>query len=239
MSWDREVAGVEVVLVGDFNPALFHPDWLAQNDLITDGLAAALKEAPDFVVSHEVTQFSADWLVCQVTVSRCMFSTRQLPLADAVRDLAIGVFSLLSHTPVDAIGINANSHFRIANEAQWHAFGDYYAPKDRWHEVLSPGDEWIARQDDTSVAAGMRQIVMEVHRKDKSGYLRVEIAPSLRMPSGTFGAFVGMNEHFQLSSSPDNRGDGLKVAQVVRAQWAACRERAHNLGPELLQQALG
>jgi hypothetical protein len=38
-----ELAGVNIVLLGDFNPALFHPDWFVRNDLVPAGLGEAAK----------------------------------------------------------------------------------------------------------------------------------------------------------------------------------------------------
>ena len=213
-----QLAGVGIILLGDFNPALFHPDWLVRNDLVPPGLGEAAG-GEGLVVSHDVTQFVADWLTFQVTATRCSFSTSQLPFSEALADLAVGTFSLLSHTPVDAFGLNADSHYRLPNQAAWHAFGDRYAPKEPWASILRPEDGWQPRADDVFVAAGMRELVMEAHRSDKTGYVRVELAPSERMPQQAVGVYVGINDHYQLSSSPTQRGDGLQASLLIKEKW--------------------
>lgn len=82
----------------------------------------------------------------QVTQEQAVFSTAEEGRDLDLRDLAMAVFDLLPETPVDAVGINAAWHVRAESEADWHAFGDKFLPKDFWHQVFEGGD-WKARPD--------------------------------------------------------------------------------------------
>lgn len=65
MRIEPEISGVGVVVLGDFNPAIFTPAWFALHDLLPRSVA----ENAGLQVAHQqVTAFDADWLHLQVTV---------------------------------------------------------------------------------------------------------------------------------------------------------------------------
>jgi hypothetical protein len=217
-----ELSGVTIVGAGSFNPAIVHPSWLVEKGLLPENLAEhamALGKERSMVVSPQLTAFVADWLSVQVTQQQLVVATvdegRELDL----RDIAKGLFDLLPETPVDGLGINADFHFRTADEAAWHAFGDEFLPKDFWEPLFEPG-EWKARPDGKRV--GMRVMTVEIHRDDPNlpGHVRIELAPSVR--TGPYGVYVGINAHFQLSQ-PGNRGNAARAARVLAAQWESTR----------------
>ena len=47
-----------------------------------------------------------------------------------LRDLAMGIFTILSHTPVSKMGINRHFHFATPSVHAWHTIGHTLAPKD-------------------------------------------------------------------------------------------------------------
>ena len=52
---ERRIAGVHVVMLGDFNPAILHPSWLTSKNLI----AIPEAEAAEIQVGAESCAFSA------------------------------------------------------------------------------------------------------------------------------------------------------------------------------------
>jgi hypothetical protein len=172
-----ELAGVSVVGAGAFNPAIFHPLWFAEKQLIPRN---AIDEAlgKDFVAVRELSAFTADWLSVQVTTDQAALSTVEEGRELDLRDLAKSVFDLLPETPVTAIGINADAHFRVGSEEQWHAIGDRFLPKDFWQPMFE-GDQWKRRSDGQTV--GMRAMVVEAWRDDVAAFVRAEVAPSIRL----------------------------------------------------------
>ena len=55
---------VSIVLVGNFNPAIFTPSWFALCDLLPKKVA----DSAELVIAHpEITQFRADWLTLEVS----------------------------------------------------------------------------------------------------------------------------------------------------------------------------
>lgn len=230
----QELTGVAIVATGTFNPAILHPQWLAGKGLIPDNLAqhAMRQEAPQpLLVSPQLAVFVADWLAVQVTPQQAIFSTvdqgRELDLRDFVR----GVFNLLPESPVDALGINSDTHFRTESEGAWHAFGDRFLPKDFWEPVFE-GGEWKRRPDGKRV--GMRVMTVEVHREDETlpGFVRVEVAPSVRITPN--GVYVGINGHFQLTKD-DERANAADAARTLAEQWDGARRMELDLVTNLLE----
>jgi hypothetical protein len=122
-----ELSGVSIVGAGSFNPAIFQPRWLAAKELVPDGLAEHAET--QLVVTPQLTAFTSDWLSLQVTDEQAVFSTVHEGREVDLRDFARGVLEVLPETPVDALGINADAHFKVESEDAWHALGDQWLPK--------------------------------------------------------------------------------------------------------------
>ncbi len=147
-----ELSEVQIVLVGSFNPAIVHPRWLADKEIIPQNLAEdALRaeQAQPLIVTPQLSIFAADWLYVRITQAQAVVSTvdagRDLDLRDVVR----GILEALPETPVDALGLNAKQHFRTESDEAWHAFGDKFLPKNFW-EPLFEGNIWKPRSDGNS-----------------------------------------------------------------------------------------
>ena len=67
-----ELDGSSIVLVGNFNPAIFHPSWLSEHGMVREGDA---DKADIQVVSPEVSSFTTHWLLLQVTRDKFQAST--------------------------------------------------------------------------------------------------------------------------------------------------------------------
>ena len=60
MKSEPEISSVNVVLLGDFNPAIFTPAWLALHGLLPESVT----DSADLRVAHQqVTEFAAEWLI--------------------------------------------------------------------------------------------------------------------------------------------------------------------------------
>ena len=217
-----ELSGVSIVGLGSFNPAIIHPLWLAEKKLIPENVAEHAMQPSDtqqVIITPQVAVFVADWLSVQVTQQQAVFSTLDLGRELDLRDFARGVFELLPETPVAAVGINTDTHFRVESENAWHSFGDRFLPKAFWEPLFAEG-EWRKRPDGQRV--GMRVMTVEVHRdeKDYPGWVRIEIAPSVRVLP--FGVFTGINAHFQLPAK-GRRPTADDAARVLRERWDTTR----------------
>src|SRR4051812_2881060 len=159
------------------NPTIFQPAWLASHELIREeeGESAEIR-----IIHPDVVAYSLDWVDLEVTRERFQVkTTATTETADPVRDLALGIFTILRHTPVRLVGINTEAHFKVTSEERWHAIGHTLAPDRYWTGLLE--------------GAGVRSLVMEGVRTDEHrGWIRVSVEPSIRLKPGIF---VAVNDH--------------------------------------------
>lgn len=173
-----EIEGAVIVLVGDFNPAIFQPAWLASTGLIRTEEA---QSADIKVIHHDLADFSADWLQLQVLPTRFAAVTADAAHIKPLCDFVIGVFSILEHTPVRAMGLNRTMHYRMPSHQSYLSFGDQLAPKERWRSLMEE--------------PGLLSQTIHGKRQGKtSDYVRIKVEVSgLLEPDGVY---FESNEHF-------------------------------------------
>lgn len=216
-----ELNGIAVVGAGSFNPAIFHPLWFSENDLIPENEAEHARA--NLLVSPQLSAFTADWLAVQVTLEQAIFSTVEQGRESDLRDVAKGVFDLLPHTPTDALGINIDAHYRIESEDEWHQVGDRFLPKDQWEPLFSENG-WKRRAGDKAV--GLRAMTVEAWHEDAKDFVRVDVAPSVRLRP--WGVYIGINSHFQLTVG-EERATGHDAAVTIDEKWDEVRDREQTL----------
>lgn len=104
---------IVIVILGDFNPAIFHPAWFAMQELVRPQEADA---AEIQLVHPDATIFQIDWGRIHVMRERFQARTSQESYFEPLRDLVIGVFTLLSHISCQSNGcqprISLSTSFR-------------------------------------------------------------------------------------------------------------------------------
>ena len=154
----HESEEISIVLVGDFNPAIFQPSWFALEKLVRPSEA---EHAHIEIIHPDIAGFSMDWVTIHVTRERFLTATRSLAYGTHLQDLVVGTINKLRHTPVRQLGINLTYCLRFSSEDEWHNFGHFLAPKTPWENLLKH--------------PGMRSIQMQGARSD--GYFLVTVAP--------------------------------------------------------------
>jgi hypothetical protein len=207
-----ELEGTSVVLVGNFNPAIFHPSWLASHNMVRGGEA---EKAQIQIVSPEVSSFTTEWLSLQVTRERFQASTSDARFFDPLRDLVVSIFTLLEHTPVRQVGINRDMHFACSRELM-NQFGDLLAPKAIWNKVL-----------DTPLLEALMMIGKRQRSEAKA--FRVIIQPSIRV---TPGIYIGANEHFEAEDEQSPQ----KILGFLKASWEDSQRAGRQMAEQLLSE---
>lgn len=204
----RELGGASIVLIGSFNPAIFQPAWFGAEGLLPKSEAEGAEIEmvhPDFV------SFSTEWLVVQVTREQLAAVSRREPY-DSLRDLVVGTFSLLSHTPLRSMGINRDSHFAMPSQDAWNDLGWRYAPKEAWEGVLTrPGLLSVTVQD--------------VRPDEYRGFVRVKVEPSIRV---RMGVYVQVNDHFDGDDEEQPAGSGPLV-ETLKETWGSSVTRSERI----------
>jgi hypothetical protein len=211
-----ELQGVTVVFLGDFNPKIFQPAWFAAEELIRKREA---EEATLEIIHPEVVSFTLEWLRLQVTRERFLASTTQEPYYEILRDLILGTFGLLRHTPVQKMGINRDMHFRMPSEDAWHALGHRLAPKALWQGILD--------------TPGMRSLTMEGVRPDAyKGYIRVQVEPSVQIHPGVC---IQVNDHYEVEDLKSVVGSE-EILTLFDRSWTESLQRSARMIYALMEK---
>lgn len=207
-----------IVLVGNFNPTIFQPAWFAAEGLIRKQEA----EEANLTIGHpDVMIFSLDWLRIEVTRGRFIVATAMEPYDEIIRDLVLGTFKLLSHTPIRMMGINRQMHFEMSSEEQWHAVGHKLAPKEIWDGILEK--------------PGTRSLTMEESQRSDGlyGYIRVTVEPSTKIHPGIF---IKINDHFEVG---DTKAIGNKeIVSILEKNWSKSYTKSASIIFTLLERLL-
>lgn len=157
-----------IVLVGDFNPAIFQPAWFGAQELVRQ---AEADHAEVELIHADMSKFRLGGITITVLRNRFQAETEDIALEGALRDLVMGTFALLEHTPVTALGINRLIWAEARDEATWHRLGHTLAPQSPWRDILSK--------------PGMLSLQVLAPRDDGlDGDCRIKVQPILASPPG-------------------------------------------------------
>jgi hypothetical protein len=225
-----DIFSSSIVAVGAFNPAIFTPDWLERNNLIgTDDLDGARNDA-SLIVSHQVCAFETDWFALQVFEEQFSLTSKG-PLTPAFADLAIGILSLVPHTPITAVGLNFLGHYRLASKDEYHRVGDVLAPKTIWNGLYP----------EKHATTGLVDLTMLIQRTDKSrnpvsgDEKRISVQPSTKVRCGVFFAY---NDHHVVASSNDAVTAAEVASDTIALNWETSWQDAVRVFDGILSQAL-
>lgn len=213
MTHTAEIFTSSIVAVGSFNPAIFSPDWMEAHRLLGKDDADRIREqrpGASLLVSHQATAFESNWFALQVLENQFSITSKSA-LSPAFKDLAVSIFQLLSHTPVTAVGLNFQAHYKLSTEKEYHHLGDALAPKDIWNELYPDEDAGLADLT-VRIQAGRRG--QPLKNKDEK---RISLQPSGIV---RFGAFLSYNGHHDLSDvNPEYPRPGERVALLIDSKW--------------------
>jgi hypothetical protein len=200
-----------LVLVGSFNPAIFHPLWFANQGL----LGKEECEAADLEVAHKsIAIFTVGWLRVEATQERFVARLCQDGFESLVRDFVINTFKKLPHTPVKAVGINHDCTFALDTIEEWHTLGHKLVPKtELWDNILqNPGT--------TSVSVREK-------REDPAptGYINVRVEPTNKCANGIY---VDVNDHYSLDAVTE-RPAAINAIEMIEKHWANSAKKADEI----------
>jgi len=209
-----------VVLLGSFNPAIMQPAWFAMNNILgkNDCESAVVN-----VIHPEMTSFIAGEYTFMIEPQRFTVSCDYI-YCEMVRDLVLSVFgSLLTHTPISALGINRGIHFDTGDFWVRDKVGLALAPTSAWGKW---GDEIAGPKDNIEKHGGMFHLAMRQMRQepDTPGYIQASIQPSNHPSFRNSGIFMFINNHYDLykNSSVENLkvvADSKPMVETLDKHW--------------------
>ncbi|SRR6266404_465924 len=210
------VEGLNIVLVGSFNPRIFSPWWFAKQKLIQDEEA---EKADVGVVTSEISLFSIGWLRVQAEAERAQISTSQPQYYDALRDFVLGTFRILRHTPVKGIGFHWMAHFASADQEEWHTVGHELAPKKIWRDVLKD--------------PGLFNMIVKESRTPHD-WTNVTVEPSIQVQPGIY---FEVHDHYDIADGERPLGADI-IMKALEDRWAGSLERSQKIMAHVLKKTI-
>ena len=207
MRIEPEIAGVSLVMLGHFNPAIFTPAWFGWNELLPE---KTVKIAGTKIVHPQIAIFEADWLNLHVQPESFQINTTQAPYI-RLRDLAVRVFrENLPHTPLRILGINRDIHFSVRSLDERDRLGRLLAPVEPW------GD-WGQELEPDGKHGGMASLTMrQVNPEGRppGGQINVTVEPSNRIGQDRPGVYVQVNDHYTIEDVESQMGTS-KIVELL------------------------
>ncbi len=219
---DPKIEEADIVMLGAFNPAIFHPEWFFRQ-----GLADQSDSDKVNVVSRAASEIHLGNIHLTCVENRLVFQISNMAYAEAMQDLAVGVLAKLPHTPLEACGINCQAVFKADSEKQWHLIGDTLAPKDfLWNKLCEkPGMKSLAIQCPAPESIFPGEVNFYVEPLSNTDALHPAIV-------------VRANTHFKVELHA--RNSEVEATQLVRdflqTEWKESIGRARTLGRMIFEK---
>jgi hypothetical protein len=203
MRIEPEMGGCSIVLVGNFNPAIFAPQWFARWDIVSQ---KECDEASVSIIHPEIVEFQVGSKVIHVEQERFSAQTSEAPWI-TLCDLVVKTFrELLPHTPASKVGINRFVHFSVGSEEARNQIGRALAPIEPWGEwgkLIGEGRE--------DLRGGFATLTMQQNWKQEGfrGHIQAQVEPSKRL-TGRAGIYMHVNHHAEaIGAKPEDGCDRI------------------------------
>lgn len=224
-AWEIIAEEASIVLVGNFNPAIFHPEWFIRKGIVEDW--DYKKE--EMVVLPDMSQFTLPGgrtvtvLLNQFTI-RSSLASEYVPL----KDFVTSTFSLLRETPIRQMGMNYTAQIRIPDTAKWLKFGSELAPKVHWEKAA----EYIKDLDPKEQERlGLWELTMELPRPDIIlGYIRPKISA---ISSHDRTLAFSVNNHVEIE-----KNSAITMVEILAEHWDESFALATNLVETMMNSQL-
>lgn len=230
----HEIYESSIIVIGNFNPAIFSPFWLEKNNLIGSEDAKGALTSPNLLITSQIFKFETEWFVLQVIPQQFSLSSKGA-ISPTMKDLAVEIFSLLPHTPISALGINFMAHYKIQNVDEYYKIGDMLAPKTIWD-----GINFFSEQ-----STGLENLTIRIDpfkRGEKSityqpeNIKKVIVQPSLKIIPGIYFAY---NDHSNIELLTDLQTTKAEyVSGIIKNRWDGIKIEAEKIFEEVLQKTL-
>lgn len=216
-----EILEHNIVLIGAFNPIIYHPQWMVRKGILPEGDASGAK----IKINHqEVSEFELDNCKIQVLPERFTVRSKVEAFFKSERDLVLAVFSYLPETPIYKMGLNFHFHYRFENIDSFHNFGHKIVPKDPlWSGLLDK--------------AGLSQLTLQGVRPDNyNGVVAITTGISNLIALNRYGVMIQINDHYDFDINVEKTTvDAQPLMEALSENWENSKKRASQLSEAIIK----
>jgi len=219
-AWKIINESASIVLVGSFNPKIFHPEWF-----IRKGIVEEWDYSSDDVVNVADMSRAVFSNESALTVLLNQFSLRSQLSSNylALKDLVTSTFSCLRETPILKMGMNYTAVIKIDDSESWERLGCNLAPHHLWKKAISYWDEL---ESSKQKKLGLWDVTMNIPRPDElDGFIRARIRVSGNPADHKIEFSV--NNHVEFVESDDPLA--ITMVKTLENKWEASLSLAIDL----------
>lgn len=229
MSGTSDETSVSIVLLGQFNPAIFSPAWIEKIGLVSADEAAA---ADVKLIHRDIAAFSLGAYEFDVRRRRFSIDVTTEPFVAALDAVLVIFGEQLRHTSITEFGINYLAHFSVGDATARLQLGRTLAPLVPWGDF---GRDIEALEG--TLTSGLMELVMIQNYDPKdSGQRRVSIEPSGKVETEDGGVFMNVNDHRKILDHAPEEGSE-KALHLLGDIFDSSLEKARNIVTEMQQFA--
>ena len=181
-----------VVLIGEFNPMIFQPEWFRRNDILSPeevDVAQNQNAKTPTVISPQLTMFKTSQLSLHIEQKRFQVVAEKEPLI-ILKDFVSKTFEKLGGVVITSFGFNYSAHYKIESQEKYQIIGDRLAPKQYWECLLEDEVSGVDRK------SGLISLTMQKTKDEKQGHLSMNLQPSALVQPGLY---ISCNDHTNMS----------------------------------------
>ena len=191
-AYNPERKQYSIVLIGEFNPGMFHPEWFCRNDILSrEDVAFACADTNKYplINTQQITMFKTTQLTVKIETNRFQVVAEKEPLV-SLKDFVVKCFDKLGSYVIKAYGFNYSAHYKIDSESKYQEIGDKLAPKEYWADLLGNDISGDDRK------GGLCEIQMSEQKADEKGSISMLLQPSAQVKPGVF---ISCNDHNEVA----------------------------------------
>lgn len=224
--WEIVAEEASIVLVGNFNPKIFHPEWLIRKEIVEEW-----DYSKDKVVNvGDLSQISLPSnRRLSVLLNQYALTSQMASDFLTLKDVVTNTFTVLKETPISQMGMNYTAEIKLDSYDRWRQFGDQLAPKQRWIDCI---DYYDKLNEEQIRYFGLYELVMELPRNDDfNGYIRPKIKA---LSSADLTLTFNVNNHVEVEAA-----DAMNMVKVLEQSWEGSLQFANELMHKIMNSELG
>ncbi len=217
-----------IVLIGQFSPAMFQPEWFYRNNIISleeMDFARNQSSTCPIIVTPQLTLFKTSQFSVKIEQRRFQIVAEKEP-AIILKDFIVKTFENLGGLSINAFGFNFSAHYQINSISDYHKIGDRLNPKKYWESLL--GDE-VSGDDRKS---GLTSLQVQKTKKDVNGQISVTFQPSAYIKPGVY---IACNDHTNIF---DEDSSAERVTETIEKEFEKSIANLQNIQLNILTEVI-